>query len=128
MRPPGERDHPARTLDGKGGVYLGHDLFGGVAVVGVVDHPLSENPGPAHDERSRHNIRPAFNVGAFVPIDHDPYHSKDGASMRLGADTAPRKEAMNALSRFVRLVNGQTLTTTQLRELAARGRKRGASE
>ena len=60
MPPPGELNHSARRLDGKTGIYFGHDLLGGIPVSGVIDDRLGENSGPPYQRTHPTSRRACF--------------------------------------------------------------------
>src|SRR5271166_5057621 len=89
IRPPGERNHPARRLDRKARIYLSHDLLGGVAVAGIVDHGLCRHARPAHDKGARHHIGLALDVGAATPVDHGNAVTTNRTCLRAATSAVP---------------------------------------
>src|ERR1700722_14076005 len=62
IMPPGELDNSARTVERHGGIDVGHDLFGGEPVLGVVDYGVGGHTGTLHDKGAANDAGAAFNV------------------------------------------------------------------
>jgi hypothetical protein len=63
-----ESDYALRRFERERRIDVLDDLFGRVAVLGVVDHALDRDASAAHDWRTGHHIRSDFNIRRAGPI------------------------------------------------------------